>query len=212
MFWGGMRGAVSIALVLSLPRAVEGRQGLVDLVFGSVLFSVVVQGLTICLLLSRLGLMRRSEKEREFEEELAKVAAAEAFSAALERMRREQMISKPVADRLQKRFEGWIERRSLHLFRLTAEDPSLAEAHVRLMQQEISHAQKQALLRMFRRGVISGEVYVEFVGHIDELLRSPHMVDWILAAELEEGLEALSSEGSVAKEGTQNHSHGPTAG
>jgi CPA1 family monovalent cation:H+ antiporter len=181
-----MRGAVSIALVLSLPRAVESRDTLVALVFGCVLFSVIVQGLSIRPLLSRLGLTRRSKKQRQFEEALARIAAAEASSNALNRLRDEHLLSSAMADRLQERFQAWIEARSRHLFKLVAEEPSLAEANVRLMQQEIGHAQKQALLRLLQRGTISEDVYAEFTANIDELLRSPSTMDWILAAELRE--------------------------
>lgn len=74
-------------------------------------------------------------------------------------------------------------------FRMIAEDPSLAEANVQLVQREIGHAQKQALRRMSQRGIISEEVYAEFTANIDELLRSPSTMDWVLAAELKETLD-----------------------
>ena len=194
MFMGGMRGAVSIALVLSLPFVLEGRQALVALVFGCVLFSVIVQGLGIRPLLNRLGLTKRSEKQREFEEVVAQVAAAQASSDALERMRRDHILSQPMADHLKERFDTWIEKRSVHLFRLVADEPELATVNVQLMQREIGHAQKQALLRLFRRGVLSEEVYTDFVANIDELMRSPSTMDWILAAELREGLDSLEED------------------
>ncbi len=46
MFWGGLRGAIAIALVLSLPQ-LPYAETLVALVMGAVLFSLLVQGLTI---------------------------------------------------------------------------------------------------------------------------------------------------------------------
>jgi CPA1 family monovalent cation:H+ antiporter len=58
MVWGGMRGAVSIALVLSLPFGVENRNLFITMAFGYVIFSVVFQGLTLAPLLDRLGLTR----------------------------------------------------------------------------------------------------------------------------------------------------------
>ena len=209
MFWGGMRGAVSIALVLSLPLALDGRPALVALVFGCVLFSVIGQGLTIRPLMSRLGLTRRTEKQRHFEEAVARIAAAEASSNALERMREQHLLSRPIANRLQRRFEDWVEVRSQNLFRMIAEDPSLAEANVRLMQQEIGHAQKQALQRLLRRGVISEEVHSEFVANIDELLKSPSTMDWILAAELREGLDHLNRQARGEDVGSSHEPPGP---
>ncbi len=84
-----------------------------------------------------------------------------------------------------------MEKRSLHLFRMVAKDPSLAEANVRLMQCEIGHAQKQALRGLLRRGTISEEVYGQFTADIDEHLRNPTTMDWILSAEMRAGLDSL---------------------
>lgn len=188
MFWGGMRGAVSIALALSLPLAIGSRELLVTMVFGYVLFSVIVQGMSMRPLLKWAGLTRRTKRREEFERELAKVAAAQASADAVERMTEEHLISKPIADHLKRRYDDWIEKRSMNLFRLVAEDPSLAEANVRLMQREIGNAQKQSLLRLQRRGSISEEIYLELAANIDALMRSPSTMDWVLAAELREGL------------------------
>lgn len=52
--WGGLKGSLSIALALSLPRNFEGREDILILAFGVVLFSLLVQGLTITPLINRL--------------------------------------------------------------------------------------------------------------------------------------------------------------
>jgi CPA1 family monovalent cation:H+ antiporter len=57
--WGGLRGSVPVALALGLPLTLAGRDNLVAIVFGVVLFSLLGQGLTIPSLLRRLGLVRR---------------------------------------------------------------------------------------------------------------------------------------------------------
>lgn len=58
IFWGGLRGSVPVALALGLPPTLAGRDNLIAIVFGVVLFSLLGQGLTIPLLLRRLGLVR----------------------------------------------------------------------------------------------------------------------------------------------------------
>jgi CPA1 family monovalent cation:H+ antiporter len=57
-FWSGLRGALSMALVLGLDPGLPYRSLLVNMTFAVVLFSLVVQGLTIKPLLQRLGLAR----------------------------------------------------------------------------------------------------------------------------------------------------------
>ena len=54
LFWGGMRGALALALALSLPGTIAYRTQIVLAAFGVVAFSVVVQGITMPLLLKRL--------------------------------------------------------------------------------------------------------------------------------------------------------------
>jgi CPA1 family monovalent cation:H+ antiporter len=47
MIAAGMRGAVSVALALSLPADVPQRELLVEVTFGITLFTLVVQGLAL---------------------------------------------------------------------------------------------------------------------------------------------------------------------
>lgn len=47
MFWGGLRGAVSVAMALSLPADFPQRELLQEITFGVVLFTLLVQGTTI---------------------------------------------------------------------------------------------------------------------------------------------------------------------
>jgi CPA1 family monovalent cation:H+ antiporter len=60
MFWGGLRGAIPLALVLGLPRDFAYRPLLLDLTFGVVLFSLLVQGTTINKMLQVLKLSKAS--------------------------------------------------------------------------------------------------------------------------------------------------------
>ena len=70
LVWGGLRGTIALALVLSLPQDVPGRETLEVVTFGVVLLSLVGQGLTIPWLARRLGLVGAEEpvvsaRERE---------------------------------------------------------------------------------------------------------------------------------------------------
>ena len=60
LFWGGLRGALALALALALPAGVAERGEIVLVAFAVVAFSIVVQGLTMPALIARLGL--RSDK------------------------------------------------------------------------------------------------------------------------------------------------------
>jgi CPA1 family monovalent cation:H+ antiporter len=55
LVWGGLRGALALALALSLPEDLPCREPIITLSFAVVAFSVFVQGLTMRPLLGRIG-------------------------------------------------------------------------------------------------------------------------------------------------------------
>jgi len=57
LWWGGLRGSVSIALALSIPVGLSDRERIIATVFGAVLFTLLVEGLTVQPLLKRLNLL-----------------------------------------------------------------------------------------------------------------------------------------------------------
>jgi CPA1 family monovalent cation:H+ antiporter len=61
--WGGLRGSLALALVLSLDGTFPYREQIRDLTFGVVVFSILVQGLTIKPLLRVLGLADADEPQ-----------------------------------------------------------------------------------------------------------------------------------------------------
>lgn len=58
LFWGGLRGGISVALALSMPEF-EGHDLLVLATYAVVLFSLLIQAPTLGPLLERLGVSRR---------------------------------------------------------------------------------------------------------------------------------------------------------
>jgi CPA1 family monovalent cation:H+ antiporter len=63
--WGGLRGALALALALSLDNTVPGRDNILNLTFGVVVFSILVQGLTLKPLLKILGLRNGQLTKRQ---------------------------------------------------------------------------------------------------------------------------------------------------
>jgi CPA1 family monovalent cation:H+ antiporter len=55
LFWGGLRGALALALALGLPSEMPGREAIITVAFAVVAFSIFVQGMTIKPLMRRLG-------------------------------------------------------------------------------------------------------------------------------------------------------------
>jgi len=56
LFWGGLRGALALALALAVPPTVPERTAIIVTAFVVVAFSILVQGLTMPWLIKRFGL------------------------------------------------------------------------------------------------------------------------------------------------------------
>jgi Na+:H+ antiporter len=63
LFWGGLRGAVAVAMALSLPLDFPQRALLQQITFGIVLFTLLAQGLSIDWLVARLRLTTAGAKD-----------------------------------------------------------------------------------------------------------------------------------------------------
>lgn len=74
LWWGGLRGSVSIALALSIPANLSGREEIIANVFGTVLFTLLVQGLTTKFLLEKLGLVDNQLQQKYLEATARRVA------------------------------------------------------------------------------------------------------------------------------------------
>ncbi|MFH1811005.1 MAG: sodium:proton antiporter [Pseudomonadota bacterium] len=106
LFWGGLRGSLSMVLAMSLPRDLPGRELIVTMTFGVVVLSILVQGSTMGLVLRRLGLVRsRSEAVRWLDLRLARLRVLRAQLQAVQIIDDDHgepdMILQPVHARLE---------------------------------------------------------------------------------------------------------------
>jgi monovalent cation/hydrogen antiporter len=162
--WAGMRGAVSLAAALSLPLETDAgaplpeRELVILLAYCVVLFTVVVQGLTLPVLIRRLGVVDDGTEE-EAEEHAARIAAAEAALEALDRLAQEEWTRDDSVERL-RRLYGFRRRRFATLRGDLEDDDAIVDrslAYQRLMH-DVIEAQRAAIVRMRNEGLISAEI------------------------------------------------------
>jgi CPA1 family monovalent cation:H+ antiporter len=99
MYWGGLRGAIALAIVLSIP-AFEYSELFIALVMGAVLFTLLVQGLSIEWLVDRLGLSKPPLSDLIAESE-ANITATEEAILRLRELQSGGFFSAPIAAQLQ---------------------------------------------------------------------------------------------------------------
>ena len=153
IFWGGLRGAIALAVVLSLPEF-EYRETFVALVMGAVLFTLVVQGLSIEPLVRRLGLDRPLLADR-----LARLegdfAAKHRAVDRLPELLSGGLFSGSVAMRLLAQYEKKIGRikkeiEELHRTELDDDDKRRSLLYLRALAEE-----KSVYVDMLKKGQLS---------------------------------------------------------
>jgi CPA1 family monovalent cation:H+ antiporter len=162
----GMRGAVSLAAALAIPLTIQGgapfpgRDLILFLVYTTILWTVVVEGLALPFLIRALGV--RDGGEDLVEEDRARLAAAEAALRRVEELRRETWVREDTAERVSGLYEF---RRRRFAARLGEPDEREPEPDIdgrsrdyQRLQYEVLDAQREAVVRLRRAGVISDEV------------------------------------------------------
>ena len=180
MYWGGLRGAIALALALSIPnigQVGEQRNLLQAMAFGVVLFTLLVQGFTMDGLVKRLKLVQRNPLQDEYERRHARYVAGRAAYDYLQRMSRQGIISEHTTQTLSKVLEKQNSMLVDSVREVINSDPAVEAEELDTARRETLRAQRSALSSLLRDGVITDETYSYLVNEIDEAL-SEHSLDW----------------------------------
>jgi CPA1 family monovalent cation:H+ antiporter len=172
LFWGGLRGAISLALALSLPLALAERDLLRVMTFGVVLFTLLAQGTTMQLLMKRLGLGVAPALELEYERRHGRLIAAQAAFRHIEEMFERNLFSLTIWQQMEPELRKQIEVALAAQNELLEKHPQLQVEEREDAQMESLNAQRAALSTMLSSGLISDAVYEELVTEVDHALEN----------------------------------------
>jgi CPA1 family monovalent cation:H+ antiporter len=187
--WTGLRGAIALALALSLPAALGPQRDLVRVMtFGVVLFTLLVQSTTMKPLLRRLGISGREPIQVAYETRHARMMAYRAAALHLDHMHREGFLSQHAWETLKPELLERTEQMALDVRALQRVHPELAAEELDSARRELLRAQRGALRSLQRDGVISEEVFATLITEIDAgLTGEDPLAAEVLGAEDEEG-------------------------
>ena len=170
--WGGLRGALPMVLVLSLPKGFAHRDLLVSMTFGVVIISILVHGLTMSPLLRRLGIVNGHQDRTLYELTRGKLLAAYAAIEKIDQMSRVHFTHPEVLARLRDEYEQKIELDNTSLDELHLEGQQLKAEELQRARRHLQSVEKGAVIDAFRRGLLSQAVQEKLVADIDaQLLR-----------------------------------------
>ena len=166
--WGGLRGALSLALALSLPVTLgPDRSLLLEMAFGVVLFTLLVQATTMHPLVHFLGIVTRNRAQIEYEMRQAELTASRAAEAHMERRYREGLISAHAWEKLKPKIQEQNTELAKAVRAVLKSEPSLEAEDLDLAQREILRAKRSTYFGLRRDGVISEDAFTTLVARID---------------------------------------------
>jgi CPA1 family monovalent cation:H+ antiporter len=169
--WSGMRGAVSLAAALALPLRTDSgapfpdRDLLIFLTFAVIFSTLVVQGLSLPVVIRRLGVT--DDEGDEAEDVRARLTATKAALDQIEALAGEDWTRDDTVDRLRQLYEYRKRRLAARAGKIEDdgyEDRALAYQQ---MLQSILGAQRDALVRLRDEGTISNEVMNRVMHELD---------------------------------------------
>ena len=170
MVWGGLRGAVSLALVLGLPRYVPDQTQLRAMTFGVVLFTLLAQATTISVLLRRLGFIGKTRRSEAYERLQGELLALRAARRHISHLHDEGALIPRAWATVREELEDREEQILAEIDDLLVQHPQLREEIVTLAHQEALRAQRAALADLAREGLLSREVMNELQSEVDRAL------------------------------------------
>ncbi|PPT07761.1 Na+/H+ antiporter [Geitlerinema sp. FC II] len=158
LWWGGLRGSVSIALALSVPAMLSQREDIIGIVFGVVLFTLLVQGLTTKSLLQNLGLLDEQSRREEFVEAMARRSALERVLNYLETSDRPSEIDEEFYQYQFALVRGELHKLQHQIEGLQKEDPDLQDYANELVKEKLLAIEADTYAEFVRSGQLNKEL------------------------------------------------------
>lgn len=172
LIWGGLRGAVPMVLVLSLPPSFPHQELLVSITFGVVIISILVHGLTMSPLLKWLGVVSGKRGQADYELLYGKLQATHAALEEIERMARVHFINPAVLASLRDEYQQKVERDSRVLDNLPAARDQRHTEEVQRARRHLLLVERRVIIDAVHNGTLSPAVQEKMLADIDgQLLR-----------------------------------------
>ena len=159
LWWGGLRGSVSVALALSVPAALAEREEIIATVFGVMLFTLLVQGLTTKPLLEALNLLGDDQPLRQ--KYMQSVAQRVALNRVISRLK--ELMDRQEVDAEFGRYqlalvEGQLEKLQEKMRKMRATNPDLQAFASEQLKEELLAIESDTYAEFIRAGQIKDEL------------------------------------------------------
>ena len=176
LYWGGLRGAISLALALSLPSTLGIANNQIRVMaFGVVLFTLIGQGFSMAPLVRRLQIIQRTEIHEEYERRHARAVASRTAFEHLQHQHRQGLLSDhswsimaPLLVEHKKSLTAAVQE-------VLATAPDLEAEEMDTAHREYLRAQRSTINTLLKDGIISNDTYTQLISEIDAALTGVEM-------------------------------------
>ncbi|MEZ4335723.1 MAG: cation:proton antiporter [Sandaracinaceae bacterium] len=166
LVWGGLRGSLSMVLALSLPTSFEHRDLLIDLTFGVVLVSILVQGLSMSSVLKWAGAIEGGERHDDYMRVRGRLRATREALRELDQAIGKGEIHQSTYDRLRGTLSGREVALEEELESLAATEAQQAE--LQHTAERLLEAERKAIQEAASSGVLDDAVARTLLDEITE--------------------------------------------
>ena len=173
MYWGGLRGAISLALALTLDGSVFGSDIALELrvmTFGVVLFTLLVQGTSIERLIKRLRLAEQLPQRVDNQRLQARVFAKRSGKNELDRLRDNGWLFRDIWEAMSQVYDEELLTHKSHLRAHLSQYPELGQEMYLQAREDVLKAERSAIGEAARRGFIDEEVQTELILELNNRL------------------------------------------
>ncbi len=190
--WGGLRGALSMVLVLSLPFDLPNRTLVINMVFGVVLLSILFQGMSISWLGRKLGILGVKRTLADYEKHRVEIQLSHRVLEELKHLEKMHLYDKTAVDRLIHYYTNRFESAKSELHNLSIDRELRSQEDLMQLSRRLLLCERSHLLELRQSGRISMQVAEELLADIDARLLD------LESGELFVEKETLSSEDEQA--------------
>ncbi|HEY9889603.1 MAG TPA: sodium:proton antiporter [Candidatus Obscuribacterales bacterium] len=158
LWWGGLRGSVSVALALSVPVALPEREDIIAIIFGVMLFTLLVQGLTTKPILEALNLLGDQPLRQEFTRKIARRVALGRVVDELQVVKKSRSIDAEYCDYQIALVEGQLEEIEEDMRVLKRDHPELVDVLIERLNESLVAIEADTYAQFIRSGYLKDEI------------------------------------------------------
>jgi CPA1 family monovalent cation:H+ antiporter len=172
IYWGGLRGAISLALVLSLSSKIKSAESdqLLAMVFGLVLFTLLIQGTSMSAVVKRLKIITRRKDRDEYDLLRARAASTRSGYEHLKKQYKDGMISQHVWEIMASALDPYSKRLTNDIKNILKKHPEVQAEELDSAWREFLRHQRLVVSEQLADHSITEDIFSELVSQIDNAL------------------------------------------